>query len=136
MVRVPAVPVRARRRPRPEFTGRLAVLSLRTRGAVFRRGDMAMIAGPRGSGLNLLCAVGLVFAGMLFSAPPAAADDAESCQKESGDVAIAACSRAIASGQYKDRGLATLYYNRGTNYMYKGQHDRAIQDYDQTIRLN
>jgi lipoprotein NlpI len=97
---------------------------------------MAMVLGLRRSRLNLFCAVGMFFAGMLFSAPPAAADDRESCLKEFGDIKIDACSRAITSGQYSGRDLARLYFTRGVAYRIKGQHDRAIQDFDQTIRLN
>jgi tetratricopeptide (TPR) repeat protein len=73
--------------------------------------------------------VGL-FAGM------AAADDKQTCVKASGDLAIAACTRAIASGQYNTHDLGTLYFDRGAEYAGKGEHDRAIQDYDQAIRLN
>jgi tetratricopeptide (TPR) repeat protein len=32
--------------------------------------------------------------------------------------------------------LAEFFYNRGNVYYGKGQPDRAIQDYDQAIRLN
>jgi lipoprotein NlpI len=95
-----------------------------------------MVVRLRGSGLTRFCAVGMLFAGMLCSAPPAAADDAVSCQKGSDDVAIAACSRLIASGRFSARNLGTLYFNRGIAYKHKGQYDRAIQDYDQAIRLN
>src|SRR5664280_2946637 len=97
---------------------------------------MAMVVGLRGSGLNLFCAVGMFFAGMLFSVPPAAADDFDVCSKESGDIAASACSRAITSGRYNGPKLAILNYNRGTVYATKGQYDRAIEDFDQAIRLN
>jgi tetratricopeptide (TPR) repeat protein len=99
-------------------------------------GNMAMVVGLRRFGRDLFCAVGMFFAGMLFAAPPAAADDYDVCAKESGDIAIAACSRAIASGRYKNVYiLAFLHVNRGIEYTNKGQHDRAIEDYDETIRL-
>jgi tetratricopeptide (TPR) repeat protein len=67
---------------------------------------------------------------------PAAADDADLCSKESGDAAIAACTRAITSGNYRGNNLANLFLNRGVEYGYKGDNDRAIQDYDQAIRLD
>jgi len=67
---------------------------------------------------------------------PAAADDADLCSKESGDAAIAACGRAITSGIYNGNNLANLFLNRGVEYSSKGDNDRAIQDYDQAIRLN
>ncbi|MBI2713814.1 MAG: tetratricopeptide repeat protein [Rhizobiales bacterium] len=83
-----------------------------------------------------IMAAGLLIAGALFTVSPAAADDAEICTNSSGDVAIAACTRAIASGQYTTQNVATLYTSRGNEYAYKGQHDPAIQDFDQAIRLN
>ncbi len=67
---------------------------------------------------------------------PAAADDEDTCSKASGDVAIAACTRAITSGNYGGNNLAQLFYNRGIEYRAKGDFLRAIQDYDQAIRLN
>jgi tetratricopeptide (TPR) repeat protein len=66
----------------------------------------------------------------------AAANDAETCDKQTGDVAIAACSRAIASGQYKGNGLAVLYNDRGVEYANKNDRDRAIADYEKAIQLN
>src|SRR5262245_36874673 len=66
----------------------------------------------------------------------AAADDGETCTKQSGDIAIAACSRAIASGKYRGRNLAILYYNRGLEWRAKGDLDRAIAEYDEAIRLD
>ena len=66
----------------------------------------------------------------------AAADDREACKTASGDVAIEACSRAIASGKIKGRTLSLLYTNRGVEYFIKGEFDRAIADYDQATKLN
>ena len=58
----------------------------------------------------------------------AAADDSQTCWKESGDVAIAACSRAIKSGRFKGHALAVIYTNRGIEYSRKNDYDRAIAD--------
>jgi tetratricopeptide (TPR) repeat protein len=93
-------------------------------------------------------------------AGPATADDVEACSKESDDVAIAACTRAIADFFYKrgnvyagkgdiNRAIANYnqairlnpqfagaFNNRGSAYNDKRQYDRAIQDYDQAIRFN
>src|SRR6516225_4005720 len=78
----------------------------------------------------------------------AAADDWETCAKASGDTAIAACTRAIASPRFKGRDLVRLYYNRGIEYdekrdydrgnawRNKGDLDRAIADYNEAIRLD
>jgi tetratricopeptide (TPR) repeat protein len=81
-------------------------------------------------------AAGLLIAGALFTVSPAAADDGETCNHSSGDVAIAACTRAIASGQYTTQDVATLYTSRGNEYAYKGQYDRAIEDLDRAIQLD
>jgi tetratricopeptide (TPR) repeat protein len=81
-------------------------------------------------------AAGLLIAGALFTVSPAAADDGETCTNSSDDVAIAACTRAIASGQYTTQNVAAFYTSRGIAYGAKGQHDRAIQDFDQAIRLD
>ena len=66
--------------------------------------------------------------------PPA--DDSDTCYKVSGDVAIATCSRLIASGRFRAGKLAALYDNRGVEYRSKGQHDRAIADHNEAIRLD
>jgi tetratricopeptide (TPR) repeat protein len=66
----------------------------------------------------------------------AAANDKDACYKESGDVAIAACNRAITSSSYNGRDLAGLYINRGYEYKQKKDYDHAIQDYDQAIKIN
>jgi lipoprotein NlpI len=66
----------------------------------------------------------------------AAADDADTCAKQSGDGAIAACSRAIASGRFMGEELAAMYVSRGVEYKNKRGLDRAIADFDQAIRLD
>jgi tetratricopeptide (TPR) repeat protein len=48
---------------------------------------------------------------------------------------IAACSRAIDSGELNSRNLPVVYSNRGLAYGNKGEYDRAIADFDQAIRL-
>jgi hypothetical protein len=82
-------------------------------------------------------AAGLLIASAPFAASPAAADDGETCLDSLGsDVAIAACTRAIASGQYTTQNIAALYTSRGLAYESTGQGDRAIQDFDQAFRLD
>ena len=68
-------------------------------------------------------------------AGPVAADDVKRCAG-SGDTAIAACSRTIASGKWKGRNLANLYSHRGVRYFEKGEYDRAIADANEAIRLD
>jgi tetratricopeptide (TPR) repeat protein len=62
----------------------------------------------------------------------AAADDLATCATEISDAAIAACSRLIQ----RNPSYATLYNNRGVDYMSRGDNDRAIADFTQAIRLN
>jgi tetratricopeptide (TPR) repeat protein len=78
----------------------------------------------------------LALIALAVSPRPAAADDYETCEKESGDVAIAACSRALATGRYKGRQLAAIYDNRGVEYANKHDFDRAFADYDEAIRTD
>ena len=66
----------------------------------------------------------------------AAAGEADTCAKQSGDAAIAACSRAIASGEFGDEELAKIYVNRGREYKNKSDLDRAIADYSEAIRVD
>jgi|SRR5579871_6223878 len=72
---------------------------------------------------------------LCLSPATAVADDFDTCEKESGDVAIAACTRGIASGKYKGDKLAVLYNDRGVEYANKGDRDRSIADLDQAIKL-
>jgi Flp pilus assembly protein TadD len=53
-----------------------------------------------------------------------------------GDDAIAACSRAIASGSHKDHDLGKLYRTRGLLYWDRSDYDRAIADHGEAIRLD
>ena len=61
---------------------------------------------------------------MVFGAEPVQWDatenklfnDKRTCANASGDAAIAACERAIASRKFKGIDLAQLYYNRGVEY--------------------
>ena len=52
------------------------------------------------------------------------------------DLRISGCTTVIQSGEESNSDLAIAFNNRGTAYGAKGQHDRAIQDFDQAIKLN
>jgi tetratricopeptide (TPR) repeat protein len=52
------------------------------------------------------------------------------------DVQIKGCTTLIASGDLTPQGLAKAYNNRGNHYSRKGEYDRAIQDYNQSIKSN
>lgn len=67
---------------------------------------------------------------------PASADDRRTCNDASGPAAIAACDRAIASGQFSGIDLARLHTNRGVERKRAGDLDGALSDYTEAIRLN
>jgi tetratricopeptide (TPR) repeat protein len=71
-----------------------------------------------------------------LAATPAAADDVNTCEKASGDEAIAACTRAINSGQYSGRQLGALFNIRCFELNGKKESDKAIADCSQAIALN
>jgi tetratricopeptide (TPR) repeat protein len=62
--------------------------------------------------------------------------DYDACFKQSGEMAIVACTQSIASGRYEGGNLAALYNNRGIEYNAKRDYDDAIADYDQAIGLD
>ena len=53
----------------------------------------------------------------------------------SPELAVKGCTAVIQSGRETKANLAVAHYNRGTAYRLEGWSDRAIQDYDQAIRL-
>lgn len=65
-----------------------------------------------------------------------AADDAKACLKESGDVAIDACSRAITSGHYKGHVLAHIYLSRGVERRAKENYDEALADFAEAAKAD
>jgi len=62
--------------------------------------------------------------------------DQQRCLAPDPDLKISGCTAVIQSGHETQQNLAIAFYNRGNAYVRKGQNDRAIQDYDQAIRLN
>lgn len=68
-------------------------------------------------------------------AVPAAAVDRQTCFEETGEVAIAACTRLISSGEFDGDALAVIYFDRGVTWYTIGEYDRAIQDYDRALKL-
>jgi tetratricopeptide (TPR) repeat protein len=52
------------------------------------------------------------------------------------DLIIEGCSAIIQLGRESPRQLATAFNNRGFAHKLKGEYDRALQDYNQAIRLN
>ena len=70
-------------------------------------------------------------------AAPARAGMVEDCvQTDDWNLKISGCTAVIDSGQYSDRNLAPAYSNRGNAYLTLGKNRRAIEDYDQALRLD
>src|ERR1700730_1494241 len=83
--------------------------------------------------------ISIAFIFILAALAPATeqrAYDRTTCAEASGDVAIAACTRAIASGKFKGQSLAEIYVDRGIEWDNKREYDRAIADYGEAIRIN
>ena len=81
----------------------------------------------------------LVFALVLaLSATGAWADRYSDCvQDKDLDRQIRGCTQVIERGEQESRkNRAVAYNNRGLAYYKKGEHDRAIADYDEVIALN
>ena len=64
------------------------------------------------------------------------ADDQRVCNDWKAPEAVLACTRQIQSGQWRGRDLAISYTHRGYAYGAKGDYDRAIADFNESIRLN
>ena len=69
-------------------------------------------------------------------APAVRADDWDACINSNPDVTIFGCSAIIDAGTDTKKNIAAAYINRGNAYDDKGEHDRAIEDYDKAIALN
>jgi tetratricopeptide (TPR) repeat protein len=76
----------------------------------------------------------LLLAGLIAGA--AYADDKEDCEKQSGEQALAACTRLIESRTVRGPDLAKLYVRRGTRWAVKGDHERAIKDFEDSISID
>ncbi len=63
-------------------------------------------------------------------------DDLNKCQSVDPDTRIAGCTALIQAGQDTTENLSVIYNNRGTAYERKREYDRAIQDYNEAIRLS
>jgi tetratricopeptide (TPR) repeat protein len=78
---------------------------------------------------------GLIVMAVLATAA-VAADDRDICAKESGDVAIAACDRVIASATASPQDRGTAHTNRGQEYYIKKDYTRAIADFTKAIEYD
>ena len=93
-----------------------------------------MVGVFRGYGACMIAVAALLLATTFESR--AATDDSKICAKESGEIAIDACSRAIKSGRYKGRDLARQFMYRGVEQGLKKDYDLALADYGEAIRID
>ena len=63
--------------------------------------------------------------------------DWDACNGSDADASIAGCTNVLSRGKRETQSdRATAYNNRGWSYSQKDDHDRAIADYDEAIRLD
>jgi tetratricopeptide (TPR) repeat protein len=58
------------------------------------------------------------------------------CRSADPDIRIAGCTALIQAGQDTTQNLSVIYNNRGSAIASKREYDRAIQDYNEAIRLS
>ena len=75
-------------------------------------------------------------AAIMLCSSSAFADDGDDCADGKGDAAIAACTRAIASGHWKGSDQAINFYNRGLDYYAKDDYVHAMADFEAAIKLD
>jgi lipoprotein NlpI len=63
-------------------------------------------------------------------------DVAACAQAKQPDAAIEGCGRVLEDQKQKPKARTAAYFNRGNAYLSKGQHDQAIADFDEAIKLD
>lgn len=58
------------------------------------------------------------------------------CEGGAADASIGACTWLLRSGELSQESYANAYFNRGNSYAALGRFDRAIEDYDEALRLS
>ena len=92
----------------------------------------------RTGALLLAILTGCIIASSTVFAASAKRDrDWDACNGSNSDAAIAGCTNVINRGKRETQSnRAAAYNNRGWSYSQKDDHDRAIADYDEAIRLD
>lgn len=82
--------------------------------------------------------VGAFLAAMAVPAGAQTQQQIDWCAKggASADERISSCTAVIESGKYQGKNLAWAYNNRGAQYKKKGQANLALDDYNQSLRLD
>jgi tetratricopeptide (TPR) repeat protein len=75
-------------------------------------------------------------AALIMSIVHSAANDFDVCARESGNVAISACTRAIVSEEYRGIELSRLFNNRCWERTILGQLQAALADCNESLRLD
>ena len=84
-------------------------------------------------------AAALCFAAALVLSQAALAEskkDWDDCISSDAEVSLEGCGKIIGRGIDTKNNLAIAYYNRGIAYQNKGDHAKAIAEFNQSIRLN
>jgi tetratricopeptide (TPR) repeat protein len=63
-------------------------------------------------------------------------ENVNKCMSADPDTRIAGCTALVQTHQDTAQNLSIMYNNRGNAYNRKGDHDRAIQDFSEAIRLS
>jgi tetratricopeptide (TPR) repeat protein len=80
--------------------------------------------------------LGLILLASALLAQPAHAGIVEDCnQQQDADKAIAACTVVLETMKMDDKNLGLIYAHRGTALFNKAEYDRAVQDFNEAIRL-
>ena len=84
-------------------------------------------------------AAALCFVAALVLSQAASAEskqDWDDCTSSDADVSLAGCSNIIGRAKDTKNNLAIAYFNRGIAYQNKGDHAKAIAEFNQSIKLN
>ncbi len=95
-------------------------------------GELAM---PRALSLSVISLIALLIGAAPALAAPSVDADIATCDKGSGDVAIAACTRLINSRKMTAAQLGSLHHNRAVEYEIKKDYVRSLADYDASLKL-
>jgi len=79
--------------------------------------------------------IALALATLIAVPAPAWADDITDCNGDKPDAVIQGCSNIIDAGKAGANALAVAHFNRANAYDDNGDHDSAIADYTQAIKL-
>jgi tetratricopeptide (TPR) repeat protein len=101
-----------------------------------------MDAGLRRPAINCIVAIGALVASAMLPGGAASAQQSQAwtwCvnkEKASLDLQISGCTTVIQSGKETKKNLSIAFNNRGNGYRDKGDNDRAVADYNESIRLD